>query len=431
MRKLLLLALLAITCSLWTSKLSAQDVLTLGVNDSVSTTLKNYTGTATNVTVLIPKGYLNPEYTKGKGIDLSILPAGISDLTIKGADAKDTLLLKVFTLPTRALNSFTLKNLYMSGVNELTAGTNYSGSGVMGNYFMNVTAAINVTNLSLSNCSVSNYRGIIRLQTGISTVSNISFDKCIIRNIGYSGGSYSLVNPNAGSIVSTISLTNSYIYGINGTFLPLSNLVTISSTVTIDKCVFDLMSQGKTGLYLIDYGSTAVTTGSQTVTVTNSIFGRASASSKGIRTSNSAAVATYSGNYATKDWYANVISNKFTTLPYLKAAAAADTGYVATLFKSPAVYDATNFTTTFGDYSIIDATFTNPLSAVYIPGVSTSIVFNGFEIKLESNMNISVFNLNGILVKSAKQVNSLYVKDLPKGIYIVKAGISVQKFIVR
>jgi hypothetical protein len=303
----------------------------------------------------------------------------------------------------------------------------------MGNYFMNVTVAINVTNLSFSNCGISNYRGIIRLQTGSSTVSNLSLDKCVIRNIGYSGGSYSLVNPNVGSIVSTISLTNSFVYGFNGTFLPLANLAALSTSVTIDKCIFDQMSQGKAGLYLIDYGSTAVTTGSQTVSVTNSIFGRAYAGSKGVRTSNSAAVPTYSGNYATKDWYVNIVSNKFTTLPYLKAAAAADTGYVANLFRSPAVYDATNFTTTVGDYTIIDATFTNPASpnAVYIPGVTSPIIFNGSEIKLESTMDIKIFSINGLLVKSAKQVNSYYVKDLPKGVYIAKAGTSVQKFILR
>ena len=431
--KILLFSFLLIIGSLCTSRLSAQDVITLGVNDSISTMLKNYVGTATNVTVVIPKGYLNPEFTKGKGVDLSLIPTGITDLTIKGADAKDTLLLKVITLPTRAFNSVTIKNLYMSGVNELTAGTNYTGSGVMGNYLMNVVVAINVTNLSFINCGIANYRGIVRLQTGSSTVTNLSFDKCIIRNIGYSGGSYSLLNPNVGSTVSTISLTNSYVYGVNGTFLPLTNLAALSTTVTIDKCIFDQMSQGKTGLYLIDYGSVAVTTGSQTVTVTNSIFGRAYTGSKGVRTSNSAAVPTYSGNYATKDWYVNVISNKITTLPYLKAAAAADTGYVANLFRSPAVYDATNFTTTVGDYTIIDATFTNPASpnAVYNPGVTSPIIFNGSEIKLENAMDIKIFSMNGLLIKSAKQANSLYVKDLPKGVYIVKAGISVQKFIVR
>ncbi|MEI8271279.1 MAG: T9SS type A sorting domain-containing protein [Paludibacter sp.] len=422
--------LLIIMCLSGFQKTVAQDIITLGVSDSIAFTLKNYTGTSSNVTVVIPAGYTSPEYSKGKSIDLSAIPAGISDLTIQGAGAtKDTLLMKVFVLPSRALNSFTVKNLYMSGVNELTAGTNYTTS--MGNYFMNVTTAINVSNLSVIGCSLANYRGIIRLQTGSSTVSNISFDKCVIRNIGYAGGSYNLVNPNAGSTVNSISLTNSYVYGFNGNFLPLTTIAALTSTVTIDRCVFDLMAEGKAGLYLIDYGSTAVTTGSQAVTVTNSIFGRAYSGSKGVRTSNSAAITNYSGNYATKDWYANIVSNKFTVSPYLKAAAVADTGYVANLFKSPAVYDATNYTTTVGNYSIIDATFTNGSgpSAVYNPGVSSAIIFNGSMIKLENVVDIRIFSINGLLVKYAKQVNNIYVADLLKGIYIVKAGNTVQKFI--
>ena len=65
------------------------------------------------------------------------------------------------------------------------------------------------------------------------------------------------------------------------------------------------------------------------------------------------------------------------------------------------------------------------------PGVTSPIIFNGSEIKLENAMDIKIFSMNGLLIKSAKQANSLYVKDLPKGVYIVKAGISVQKFIVR
>ena len=115
----------------------------------------------------------------------------------------------------------------------------------------------------------------------------------------------------------------------------------------------------------------------------------------------------------------------------MKAAAVADTGYVANLFKSPAVYDANNYTTTVGNYSIIDATFTNGSgpSAVYNPGVSSAIIFNGSMIKLENVVDIRIFSINGLLVKYAKQVNNIYVADLLKGIYIVKAGNTVQKFI--
>ncbi len=47
-------------------------------------------------------------------------------------------------------------------------------------------------------------------------------------------------------------------------------------------------------------------------------------------------------------------------------------------------------------------------------------VFNGF-IRLSEPADIQVYGVNGMLVRQAQRVESLYIRDLPSGIYIVKA----------
>ena len=46
----------------------AQDVITLGVSDQMATILNAYTGSASDVTVIVPAGYTNPEYTDRKSV---------------------------------------------------------------------------------------------------------------------------------------------------------------------------------------------------------------------------------------------------------------------------------------------------------------------------------------------------------------------------
>ena len=65
--------LLIIMCLSGFQKTVAQDIITLGVSDSIAFTLKNYTGTSSNVTVVIPAGYTSPEYSKGRSIEITIV----------------------------------------------------------------------------------------------------------------------------------------------------------------------------------------------------------------------------------------------------------------------------------------------------------------------------------------------------------------------
>jgi len=426
MKKLftILIAVLSFTSL---QKIYAQDVITLGVSDSIGSTLKNYAGSSSNVTIVIPTGYTCPEFAGGKKLDLTALSAGITDITIKGDGASQVILnTKQIEFPTRVINSLTMKNLKLSGLDELAnpVGSNYTT--MMGNYIVNSTTAINVTNLSFIDCSIANYRGVIRLQSSTPTLSNISFDNCVIRNIGYGTGGYCLINPIAGSTIKTVSVKNCTIYSFFSNFLPLSNVATTVTSVIIDKCTFDQMMLGGTGKYLVDFGSTAVTTSSLSISVTNSLFGRVAITNKGIRAgaTGNTAVTNYNNNYATTDWVLS--SNVFTVNAY--------SGTVSNLFTTPTTVDLTNYSATVGNYSILDKSFVGlgaagATTAVNIPFVSGTITFNGREITLSEVSNLNVFSVTGELLKSAEKTNCMSVTDLPKGLYIVKTGSAVQKIL--
>ncbi|WP_243347192.1 DUF5123 domain-containing protein [Parabacteroides sp. FAFU027] len=431
--KLLLFSTLVAVFTLLSSSLKAQEVINIGVNDSIKTALVNYTGGNSAVTVVLPTGYTSPEFMGSKNIDLSSIPASIQDLTIKySSTTPDTLLLKQFVLPARAMNSFTVENAILSGVNEVTSTKPYT----IGNYIINATTAINVTNFALKNCHIANVRGVIRLQ-GAQTLTNISLDNCIIRNVGNAvGSSYSLLTPATTSVVKTISLTNSTVYGFNANFLPLSNIQTILTSVTIDHCTFDQIMLGSTGKYLIDFGSTGSSTAS--VAVTNSIFGRVAASNKGVRTFATGQTTTFTGNYATTDWVLS--SNTFTTTAY--------TGTYSALFRTPTVIDATNLTATVGDYAIIDAAFEGKTSAgdprwyygntsaiKTINSSDINIIVADGKIQLSEAANAEIINISGKAVKSVTDVQTISTSDLSAGIYIVKAtnatGSKIQKVVIK
>ena len=108
------------------------------------------------------------------------------------------------------------------------------------------------------------------------------------------------------------------------------------------------------------------------------------------------------------------------------------------MFTTPTTFDGAAATATVGDYSIKDISFAaiagDPRwrghTAVISPKASsTAISYNGTEIKLNEAQDINIFSVTGELLKSAKKVNILSVANLTKGVYIVKAGNAVQKFI--
>ena len=71
-------------------------------------------------------------------------------------------------------------------------------------------------------------------------------------------------------------------------------------------------------------------------------------------------------------------------------------------------------------------------NAVVSPKASSTVIsYNGTEISLNEAQDINIYSVTGELLKSAKKINLLSVANLAKGVYVVKAGSAIQKFIIK
>jgi len=258
--------------------------ITLGASETIATGIAR-AGSVTDVTVTIPDTYTGS--TTATTNDLTAISSTITDLTIQGASSTTKLYLKQINLPARTLNSFKLKSLDISGVNEATATvTPYN----LLTYVLSPSNASNVTNLTFESCKVENFRGIVRLNNSTaSTYNNIRFDGCDIRSIA----DFNMVYLSGSNVVNTVTLVNSNIYAQAGRLLYLAP-TTNPTSVSIDHCTIDNYGAASAS-YFVEYASTNSTT---TTAVTNCIFARTT-STYGIRYG---ATPTYSNNYKTTDW---------------------------------------------------------------------------------------------------------------------------------
>jgi len=411
---------LALALSLWgVQNVSAQDVITLGVNDSIGYSLKNYAGTATDVTVVIPSGYTSPEYNGGKTIILTAIPTVIKNLTIQGDGSNPVVLCKNIDFPASSLTSFKVKNLTLKGLAD--GPTTLS----LGNYLI-ASTNVAVPTVTIEGCTLANFRGIMRMKTG-TNFTNVTIDNCIIRNTG----SYCLLVTDAGSTLGNYTIKNSTVYGTNTSLFGVS--ASLPTTFTISDCTFDniIFTASK---YFIDFGTATTST---TLTISNTIIGKtANTTVKGIR-GGTGFTYTVNNSYTTSDCAMGTAITGFTA--YANTA--------TTLFTTPTTFDGAAATATVGCYKIKDASFGaiagDPRwlncncsdyihTAVISPKASsTMITYNGTEILLSETQDIAIYGVTGQLLKSAKQVNQLSVANLPQGIYAAKAGMTVQKFIVR
>ena len=163
-------------------------------------------------------------------------------------------------------------------------------------YVFNTTASANVGKIKFMNSRVEIFRGVCRLQSGTTTISNFIIDNSIVDSIAGYGV---LTIGSASTKVENISITNSTIYKVEK-FISASSS---STSVLVDACTFNEAPQGNNSYY-IDYGTgNTVTNG---ITVTNCIFGVGKAnpgtnSVRGYRAS-SATVMNSGNNYRTADY---------------------------------------------------------------------------------------------------------------------------------
>ncbi len=129
-------------------------------------------------------------------------------------------------------------------------------------YVFNTTNSANVGKIKFTNSLVEIFRGVMRLQSGTTVVSNFIVDNSIIDSIS----GYGVVTVGVATCqVGNFSITNSTVYKAE----KLIASSTGSTSVLIDNCTFNEIPNGN-NTYFIDFGSTNVTNG---ITINNSIFG--------------------------------------------------------------------------------------------------------------------------------------------------------------
>ncbi|MDO9153729.1 MAG: DUF4957 domain-containing protein [Paludibacter sp.] len=370
--------LLFVLCFTNIKTLHATHVITLSPTDGIGTVLNAYSGFDESVTVIVPAGYTSIEYTgiAPSNIILSAIPSTIKHLIIKGDGTNPTLLMRGFTFPATGLVTFTVKDLTMKGIEDVSSGalslTNYVAQ----------SGAVVINSVIFDNCTIANFRGVIRMNSG-NAFTNLTFDHCIIRNIK----DYNILNTAAGSTLTNLTFKNSTVYGLNGNVFGASG--NVPTTVTIADCTFDNIGF-VTGKYLIDLGTANTTTA---LTITNTILGKTLSSGyKGIRGGTDWTY-TVTNSYVTSDWVAaaNPVVG-FTS--YSNAS--------TILFKTPTVYDGTNTTATIGDYKLMDKSVAGNVGDPrwYNPGTG---------IKSVENNIYAYFTDNNLVVNNAEVGSMIFV----------------------
>ena len=204
------------------------------------------------------------------------------------------------------LLSQTPANIYLTSNFNFAAGStidsisfvnvSLTGSDFASKYVFNTTNSANVGKIKFDNCRIQYFRGVTRLQSGTTTVSNYEVNNCLVDSIS----GYGVITvDNATCKAEKIIIRNSTITRVVSVVTGSKN---VPNSVLIENNTFYRAPQG--GSYLVDCNNAATITGG--VTILNNIFsiGKSSGSSvspRGIRVSSTTLVTT-GNNYATSDY---------------------------------------------------------------------------------------------------------------------------------
>jgi len=200
---------------------------------------------------------------------------------------------------TSKINKILFENIDFAGFTM----NNPSGGKKIG-YLFNQSSECNVDTIMFYNCKIRNLGNTpFRLKDpSVKTISLLSFNNCIIYDIGYAS-TYALVNNNvATGTISNIEFKNSTIYNFTGSIILHNN--NNSNSVILENCTFNEIStsgNATTIRYIIDYGAGYdVTNG---IKINNCIFGSTPRDyTGGIRTVNGTNSVTFNNCYYTADY---------------------------------------------------------------------------------------------------------------------------------
>lgn len=421
MKRTLLLTAIVSVFVLFSSTVKAQDVINLGINDDIKTTLAAYSGT--NVVLVIPQGYTNPQSVPTysgtppvaaySSVDLSTLTnlTANTKITFQGDGSNPTLSFKVISMPP-ALSKLAFKGLKLIGASpDPTV-----------NYIINQGAAapLVLDSLVFDNCTISTFRSLLRFQSTTTPftqkANSIIINNCIASGFADYGVLY---NNKAGAYMGAVKVSKSTFYGFGQYVFELN---TNTGSLNISDCTFDNVVS-TAAKYLIDLNAQNVP-----ATLTNCILGQTSIA--GAYTFRSGGTLSIVNSYYTSDWTASTP----TATGGITGSLIAYSGASTDLFTTPAIVSGTvassSFTTTIGNYKIKDASFAGANSAGdprwYLNAVSAvkqvlsdkGVSFNGTEILNNKGLAIEVYSVLGKKVAVSKA--SIPTANFQKGVYIVR-----------
>ncbi|MDD4969526.1 MAG: DUF4957 domain-containing protein [Paludibacter sp.] len=295
-----------------------------------------------------------------------------------------------------------------------------------------VAEVATIDSIKLINCEALNFgRGLIRADntTLIATIGQIVIDNCIVSNASSVSSGYATIGLKTAK-VSNITIKNStFINGLGG--VVYSEDATTVANVLIDHVT--IYNCDKIGNKPIIGLRSPV---GSTISVTNNILyfhGITTApadtmTNKAIDFALSAGALTLNNSI--------VLPHQFTN-KVVKLILPDNTSTLWTAFNTVTVdslsMDASYKVTTYPTQlnTIGDPRGYIVKSAVISPEMSSTVIsYNGTEISINETRDINIYSVTGNLLRSAKKANVLSVANLPKGIYLVKAGSAVQKFMI-
>ena len=435
MKKTLLLTVMAFIA---VTSIIAQDIINLGVNDDIKVKLAAYTGS--NVVLVIPAGYTNPQSIPSStvtgtppvttyswsSLDLSTLTnlTSTTKITIKGDGSNPTLTLKTLTLPA-ALSKIAFKDLTITGIEPLGKVPGNVVDPTVNYIFNQGTAAATVVDsIIFDNCNISTFRSLVRFQNVNATTAatqfanHVNINNCIIHNFADYGVIY---NSTTGGFFGPIKVTKSTFYGFGATVFMLQKN---STSIDITDCTFDNVVGGS-GKALVDL-STLVAP----VTITNCILGKTQLASGGL-TVKTAGTLTITNSYNTSDWTASVSTATAGTTGSFTAYTGASTDLFTNVSVSTIASASAPYTTTVGNYKIKATTFAGAnsagdprwyLTATAVKQVLTDkgVSFNGTEIVNAKGLSLEVYSVLGKRVASS--LTSIPTANFQKGVYIVRVS---------
>ena len=165
-------------------------------------------------------------------------------------------------------------------------------------YVFNTTNGATVGKMKFMNLKAEIFRGLVRLQSGTTTVNNFIVNNSILDSLA----GYGVITvDNITCKADNISLTNSTFYKAEKIITSRQNSV----SVLIENCTFNEAPLGNSSNYYIDYNTAGTNNVTNGITVNNSIFGIGKNSAGAITVRdvrvNAATVINASNNYRTAD----------------------------------------------------------------------------------------------------------------------------------